>query len=542
MCPAGLQEAVRHPLRKEIRMGEAMQRQVERILDEDRGRVHSVIVQLREPEEELRPILEASGEVLHRRQLVASARDLVPPKAELVRKGEAITSSERRRLRGSPETMTSQVILAGGADVGVGALRREARGAVGRFMRSSAAKGAIQAAGRRSRKPVAESGLPEGFNTFWSSRSVLMKLRTDDLHRLSTDVPDVAAVFPNRTVEVPPIMKVSTLSAAAQEFPASVWGIEWTGALAAWGAYGTRGASAGGPVKVAVLDTGVDDSHPELAGKVVDWAEFDRSGNQVPGSTAHDSGQHGTHVCGTIAGGHSQAPSPDHPWIGMAPDARLAVGLVLKGGSGTYAQILAGMDWAIDSGAQAINMSLGGVSFEPDVLDVYTGAIIRANRLGIPVVVAIGNEGAQTSGAPGNDFFAFSVGATDVFDQAAGFSGGRTLVINESRYISSASLPAIFSKPDISAPGVAVTSCLPGGGYEAWNGTSMAAPHVTGAIALLLAATNTGSVPARSRAYALQELMLGAVEEFGEAGKDHRYGFGRLNVLRAIALAKEQGY
>ena len=501
-----------------------------------------MIVKLEEPEEDLAPILEASVDALQRRQLVASARELVPPKAELVRKGKAFTSSEQRKLRSSLESMTSQVTLSEVADVTVAAMRGDAVGAVTKVMKSSVVQGAIDAARRRSRREIASSELPEGFNTFWSSRSVLMKLRTDDLRRLPTELPEVAAVFPNRTVRIPPVMEVTRLPESTVDSPSSSWGIAKTGALATWGAYGTRGEGADGPIKVAVLDTGVDSTHPELAGKVVDWAEFNASGNQVPGSVPHDSAQHGTHVCGTIAGGHPQAPSPEFPWIGMAPDARLAVGLVLKRGSGTDAQILAGLDWAIDAGAQVINMSLGAVSLRADVFDSYTSSILRANRAGIPVVISIGNEGAQTTGAPGNDYFAFAVGATDPFDQPAGFSGGRTLVINQSRFIPSEYLPVIFSKPDISSPGVAVKSCIPGEQYAVWNGTSMAAPHVAGAIALLLAATDIGSVPKLQRAYVIQDLLIGAVEELGESGKDHRYGFGRLDVLRAVALAKELGY
>jgi len=119
----------------------------------------------------------------------------------------------------------------------------------------------------------------------------------------------------------------------------------------------------------------------------------------------------------------------------MAPEAEIFGGLVLNGGSGTDAQILAGMQWAIQKGADVISMSLGGLRMTPDVMDTYTRMIISANRLGIPVVVAIGNAGHQTSGGPGNDYFAFAVGATDVEDRAAGFSGGRTQIITASRYI-----------------------------------------------------------------------------------------------------------
>ena len=174
-------------------------------------------------------------------------------------------------------------------------------------------------------------------------------------------------------------------------------------------------------VKVGLLDTGVDPTHPDLEGKVTDWAEFDASGAQVPSSQPHDSGEHGTHCAGIIAGGNASGQ-----WIGVAPEVKIAAAMVLKGKrGGTDAQILAGMQWAVESGVDVINMSLGGVWFDPEVRDDYMNTFISCLRLGIPVVVAIGNAGAETTGTPGNDFFAFSVGATDHKDRIAGFSGGR---------------------------------------------------------------------------------------------------------------------
>jgi len=522
-------------------VGNLVGRQIERILDEDKGRVHSVIVQLKDENAENRRIIDIGVEALQRRNLVASARELVPPRADLVRKSENRTRREQEKLRATVESMTSLVTLSNLVEVAVAVARGNSVGALSAVMASVLVKGAIDAARRRRRKTSTGGGLPAGFSQFWSSRSALLQLRTSDLQRLPQDLPNVSAVFPNRTVRTPPIMEVTHETDGARDLTGSSWGIEKTGALAAWGAYGTRGKSGSGPVKIAVLDTGVDVTHPELEGKISDWAEFDENGGQVENSDPHDSDKHGTHVCGTIAGGSSKSPS-EEPWIGMAPDAVLAVGMVLKGRSGTYAQILAGMDWAIESGASAINMSLGATSFESDVFDVYTNAILRANRLGIPVVVSIGNEGAQTTGSPGNDFFALAVGATDPNDQAAGFSGGRTLILKESEFVPEEHLPLVFSKPDMSAPGVAIRSCVPSGQYAVLNGTSMAAPHVAGGIALLLAATDIGTIPAHRRAFVLQDILISSVDELGETGQDHRFGFGRMNILRAITMAKQRGY
>jgi subtilisin family serine protease len=267
------------------------------------------------------------------------------------------------------------------------------------------------------------------------------------------------------------------------------------------------------------------------------FEEFDRDGRIVPNAKRRDSGEHGTHVAGTIAGGRKSGQ-----WIGVAPDAKLAVGMVLKGGSGTTAQILAGMQWAIDIGVDVISMSLGGIHFSPDVVDTYTRMIINANLIGIPVVVAIGNDGNQTTGSPGSDYFTFAVGATDYEDRAAGFSGGRTQVIAQSRYIDRRFLPLVYSKPEVSAPGVAIKSSTPKKNYKYFNGTSMATPHVAGAIALLLSATNIISIDPDQRAFVIQDLMAGSVEELGETGQDHRYGYGRIDVLRAIGCAKERGW
>ena len=148
--------------------------------------------------------------------------------------------------------------------------------------------------------------------------------------------------------------------------------------------------------------------------------------------------------------------------------------------------MLAGIDWLVEQDVDVISMSLGGLTLDNETPNTYTEAIVTCLRDGIPVVTAIGNDGGQTTGSPGNDIFAFAVGATDIRDRAAGFSGGRTHIIRESNFIPEDLLPLPYSKPEVSAPGVAILSSVPGGKWEAFNGSSMATPHVAGAIALLL--------------------------------------------------------
>ena len=103
-------------------------------------------------------------------------------------------------------------------------------------------------------------------------------------------------------------------------------------------------------------------------------------------------------------------------------------------------------------------------------------------------------------------------------------------------------LPLPYPKPDVSAPGVGVRSSVPGGIWAVFSGTSMATPHTSGAVALLLSATGgLASVADRDRVGMIIDVMVGGVRELGEAGQDHRYGFGRIDVLHSIALAKDQG-
>ncbi|MBT3049049.1 MAG: S8 family serine peptidase [Candidatus Thiodiazotropha sp.] len=504
-----------------------LRNQIERIIDEGQGKAHSVIIQMDTGKEETEELISIASQAIIGRNMFLSARDALPPPAEKLQRTTKASRGRKSRRRRLPDTKSMAEFV---ATMGFKATRKT-----------------IERAARRSLIPLLESDIAKRLVSdrkgarighFWSAASAVLELSKDDLARLPKDVPGIRDVFVNRPVTLPPVVRVdpARLPRTVQENKTSAWGVEAVGALATWGAYGAKGSG----VKVAVLDTGIDADHPDLQGRITtnDFAEFDSDGNTVDGAAVRDTGRHGTHCCGTVAGGNASGH-----WIGVAPEVSLAAGVVLPRGRGTDAQILAGMQWAIDRDVDVISMSLGGLSMSPEVLDTYTRMIITANRLGISVVVAIGNEGSQTSGAPGNDYFAFTVGATDAEDRAAGFSGGRTQVINESRYIRSDALPLVYSKPDVSAPGVGVKSAVPRGRYEAWNGTSMATPHVAGAIALLLSATDIRSnVAANERAYLIQDLIMGSVEELGEAGQDHRFGLGRINILKAIGFAKELGY
>jgi subtilisin family serine protease len=222
---------------------------------------------------------------------------------------------------------------------------------------------------------------------------------------------------------------------------------------------------------VAVLDTGVDVEHPDLADRVTQTQSF------VPGETIVDANGHGTHVASTIAGSGAASDGVEK---GVAPGARLVVGKVLSdGGTGAESWIIDGMEWA-SSQAPIVSMSLG--STEPsDGTDPMARAVdeLSASRNTL-FVIAAGNYGRVSGiGSPGAADAALTVGAVDKDDQRAWFQdmGPR--------------LGDGLVKPEIVAPGVDVlaarSSAAGGSGYyQEMSGTSMATPHVAGAAAILV--------------------------------------------------------
>jgi subtilisin family serine protease len=492
---------------------ESLGAQVEWILDQTTDRTVSVIVEAPEPDPAVRALATTVARAVGERRLTAD-----PAEIDYDMRASLSGHNSRRTRRGTP-SVAAAAMASAEPDTSKTAARSALRPVLGLdAVRAAAARG-----GEESQTvtplPVA--------------RSVAATLTRDELASVRGETQRVGGVYLNRALRVPPVVEVKALPKAVTETRAAAWGVERVGALAAWGAYNARGRN----VKVGVLDTGVDATHPDLDGKIAHWAEFDGQGNEVAGSTPHDSDRHGTHVCGTIAGGNASGK-----WIGVSPAARLAVGLVLNGEQGgTDAQVLAGLGWALDRGVHVISMSLGGLVIGPETPGTYTRAILECFLRGVPVVAAIGNDGSETSGSPGNDLFAVAVGATDIDDGVAAFSGGRTQVITQSTVIRGDFLPLPYPKPDVSAPGVAVESSVPGGQWTAFSGTSMATPHTSGVLALLLSATgHLHAVAPKDRVGVILDLLAGSVYELGENGQDHRYGFGRVDALRAIGLAKDR--
>ncbi|MEO3928760.1 S8 family serine peptidase [Micromonosporaceae bacterium B7E4] len=283
------------------------------------------------------------------------------------------------------------------------------------------------------------------------------------------------------------------------------------GAPAAWQA-GLDGSG----VKVAVLDTGVDQTHPDLAGKVTA-----RNFSGSPDTTDHHG--HGTHVAATVAGTGAGSGGTRK---GVAPGASLLAGKVLgDDGVGYDSWIIAGMEWAAEQGAAVVNMSLGGGP--TDGTDPLSQALDRITAdTGTLFVVAAGNEGANyTVGTPGAAPSALTVGAVDRDESLADFSSRGPRLGDEGL------------KPEITAPGVGIVAARAAGTgmgtpvddrYTAASGTSMATPHVAGAAALLAQAHPDWS-PAR-----LKDALVSTARTNPDLSVFDE-GTGRVDVARAAS-------
>ncbi|MEU0744595.1 S8 family serine peptidase [Streptomyces sp. NPDC006134] len=249
--------------------------------------------------------------------------------------------------------------------------------------------------------------------------------------------------------------------ASSAQLPSAT--VPLTGAPAVW----KKGLDGKG-VKLAVLDTGYDSGHPDLAGRVVAARNFTTSGD------TGDRQGHGTHTASTAAG---SGAAGDGRYTGEAPGADLLIGKVLgDDGYGQDSWIIAGMQWAVDQGAKVVSMSLGsdgGTACQGPSVDAVKALSGRAL-----FVIAAGNAGARgTVSTPGCAPEALTVAAADRDGTTAPFSSRGPAVGGHE------------AKPDLSAPGVDVVAARAGGrgdrAYVTMSGTSMATPHVAGAAAIL---------------------------------------------------------
>lgn len=274
----------------------------------------------------------------------------------------------------------------------------------------------------------------------------------------------------------------------------------------------------GAGVTVAVLDTGIDSTHPDLVGKVVLEGNFSESPD------TNDRTGHGTHVAGTIAGTGALDPA----MRGVAYESELVNTKVLDDdGNGWESDVIAGMEWSAQQGADILNMSLGVPFGFTDGTDPGALAVNEVSEeYGVLVVVAAGNEGWAGPGSvatPGSADLGLTVGAVDKSDLWADFSG-------QGPRAGDGAL-----KPDIVAPGVDIVSARAAEGflgdpvgdhYASMSGTSMATPHVSGAAALLLESEPDLTGPD------LKSVLMGSAQDVGDTV--WRVGAGRVFLPTAL--------
>jgi thermitase len=275
------------------------------------------------------------------------------------------------------------------------------------------------------------------------------------------------------------------------------WHLPRVSAPAAWDL--TTGSSS---VTVAVIDSGVDPAHPDLAGKLVGGY------NYLGGSTSdtHDVLGHGTAVAGVIgANTNNQNGVAGLGWNTTI----MPLVIVSSSNYATYADLAAAINYAADHGAKVINMSLGGTSYS----STLQSAVDYAWSRGLVIVAAAGNNSSNAGFYPAALNNVVAVSATDGSDNLASFS-------NFGNWIT------------VAAPGTYIQTTNNGGGYGNWQGTSFSAPQVA-ALAALIFAKN----PALTNSQVVNILKNNS-DDLGAGGFDTTYGWGRINAFRAVEAAQ----
>ncbi|MBI3046531.1 MAG: S8 family peptidase [Candidatus Harrisonbacteria bacterium] len=288
-------------------------------------------------------------------------------------------------------------------------------------------------------------------------------------------------------------------SATTQPPQTLPWGIDRVDAELVW----PSGNNAD-PVKVAIVDTGISATHPDLT------ANIKGGYNAInPTKSWNDDNGHGSHVAGTVA-----ALNNSIGVVGVGPAIDLlAVKVLNRQGSGFLSDVIEGIQWAMNNNAQVINLSLGSDSGTQTMHD----AVAAAHNAGVVVVAAAGNNGGAVI-YPAAYPEVIAVSATDSNNLLASFSSRGPEV-------------------DLAAPGVGVLSTYKGTGYATMSGTSMATPHVTGAAALVLN-TPVGTYDANGNGLwdpsEVQQKLQDRATDLGDAGFDNLYGWGLVNAYSAV--------
>ena len=270
-----------------------------------------------------------------------------------------------------------------------------------------------------------------------------------------------------------------------------------------WDLAGLAAFPNSGGVKVGIVDTGIDKTHPDLAGKAVGCATSYNTGLLIHNGVCADDNGHGSHVSGTISANTNNATGVS----GVAFNSPIVMckALATAAGTGLTSDIANCINWVAGQGVKVLSMSLGGgdnATLKSAVQTAYN------NGNGVLIVAAAGNDGDATLNYPAAYAEVVSVAATDNRDHRASFSNANGDV-------------------EIAGPGVDIESTYTGGLYMSLSGTSMATPHVAGVAAVIADLNPTAN------AATLRSKLDAAVDDIGAAGRDNNFGYGRVNLCKA---------
>jgi len=285
------------------------------------------------------------------------------------------------------------------------------------------------------------------------------------------------------------------------------WGVKRIGADLVW----DESSTAAG-IKVAILDTGIDLSHPDLVDNIKRGINIIR-----PSKSENDDNGHGTHVAGIVAAANNEIGV-----VGVGHKAELyGVKVLDRSGSGWTSDIIKGIEWCVNNGMQVVNMSFGSKYYN----ESFENAVRAAYDKGLVMVAAAGNSGPDenTVAYPAKYGEVIAVSATDKSDNIASWSSRG-------------------SEVELAAPGSNINSTYKDGTYKILSGTSMAAPHVAGVAALLLAVPVPAAYDANGDGWwnpdEVRSSLRAAADDLGEPGFDNWYGFGLVNAKASVTGVK----
>jgi len=388
-----------------------------------------------------------------------------------------------------------------------------------------------------------------GFAVEGNLDTIIELARRDDVERIVANYP-LVPLWKSGEAAASPTSELGGLNA-------DNWNIDLVDAERVWDEFGITGEGA----VVGGFDTGVDWTHSALqsryrgyspAGSDHNYNWFEADSNLYPGgnlgpsvsTVPYDCHGHGTHTMGTMVG-DGGTPGTQ---VGMAPGAKwiAAPGICGNTMPGGLADDIGGMktfQWFLCPTDLSGDLATADCSRSPDVVnnswgsanpsdDTFRPAVQALRAAGVAPVFASGNPSAGDGsiGAPANAPEAITVGATDINDDVAFFSGrGPSFYEGE-------------QKPELSAPGVNVNSTVPGGGYSGptWSGTSMAAPHVAGLVALMVSADLQDGYRDMD-VDELERFMEYTAVDLGDPGPDDDYGYGRIDAYNGVRWARSAG-